>query len=289
MKKRKPLKPSFVVTVAAGTAALATAGCFGEIITNPPPADCPDAESCDPPLLRCPISPPAEGADCGPGEGSCSYKDECGQTNLIASCGEGGWELEYTGGTCNPPPVECPETAPKQGGACQPGYGSCTYVDECGQVYLTATCGGAGWEVEHGGVSCNPPAIECPETVPSHGASCDGWGYCEYSDECGSPVTATCGDYTWEVKYEGTCNPPPPCEYLGQEACGYDPACVWHTPGCGDPGSIPALPQAGCFSVTPCETDADCPIGTCQQVMVTPDCVDEGCDACGMAVDLCVQ
>lgn len=288
MKKRKPLKPSFVVTIAAGTAALAAAGCLGEIITNPPPADCPESEPCDPPSVECPESPPAKGAACEPGEGSCSYKGSCDEAYVIATCGAAGWELKYGGGSCNPPFVECPETPPQKGGACASGYGSCDYYDECGYVYLTATCGAGGWEVEYLVGTCNPPPVDCPGTVPWDGDPCEGWGSCEYDVDCGQVDVATCNGGTWEVQYAPTCNPPPPCTYFSKSECESDSTCVWHTPGCGDE-TIPPLPQAGCFVASGCTTGADCLFGVCQQVVVSPDCVEEGCDACGMAVNLCVQ
>ncbi len=225
MKKRKPLKPSFVVTVAAGTVAFATSGCFGEVTTNPPYVE-----------PECPEALPSAGSPCEE-EMTCEYDSECGP--LETTCEEGKWSAAREPLSCNPPPIECPETEPAEGGDCTPGWGGnvCYYTDECGQTYLEATCGEAGWALEYVG---------------------------------------------------GTCNPPAPCEYLGVDGCGFDPTCVWHTPGCGDE-TIPALPQAGCFTATGCATDADCLVGTCQQVMVTPDCVEEGCAACGVAVMLCVQ
>lgn len=157
----------------------------------------------------------------------------------------------------------------------------------------TAAVGAAGCQFS----TTNPPACTddcpdytCPEQMPTAGAPCDGQTGCGYgSDECGNPIEFSCNDVAeWEQTPIATCNPPPPCEVLGQDGCALDPMCVWHEPGCGDPASIPALPMAGCFSATPCATDGDCPVGTCQQVMVLPACAPD-CDSCGEAVFLCVQ
>ncbi|MEZ4295636.1 MAG: hypothetical protein R3B70_11720 [Polyangiaceae bacterium] len=272
MKKKKTLKASFIVTVAAGAAAgslsMGAAGCFVST-TNPPPAD------------DCPAVQPAIGSACD-ASGTCTYSDEC-ENDIVFTCPAGAWEAQFEG-TCNPPMVECPETLPANETACD-GIGTCEYIDDCG-LSSTASCEGGQWAVTPA-APCNPPILECPDLVPATGEACVGIGTCEYSDECGLPITATCDGASWAVQYEGTCNPPPPCEFLGEEGCGLDPTCVWHEPGCGD-SEIPALPAAGCFSVTPCSTDADCPAGTCQQVMVAPSCLPE-CDACGEAVSVCVQ
>lgn len=137
----------------------------------------------------------------------------------------------------------------------------------------------------------NPPSVACPELLPTDGDPCDpGVGGCVYPDECGNNIEAICdGDSTWTVTYPGTCNPPAPCSaYTTGEICAQDPACVWLVPGCGDPSSIPALPEAGCFDAAPCVDDTSCITGACQQVMVTPSCAAMGCDACGEAVAVCL-
>jgi hypothetical protein len=52
---------------------------------------------------------------------------------------------------------------------------------------------------------------------------------------------------------------------------------------------IPALTEAGCYPSADCADDAACSPGSaCKQFMVTPDCASEGCDACGVAVSLCL-
>jgi hypothetical protein len=66
----------------------------------------------------------------------------------------------------------------------------------------------------------NPPACEpgdedcasCPAAMPDSGADCPELGLqCEYQDDCGWPLSATCGDGGWDLELGGTCNPPPPC------------------------------------------------------------------------------
>lgn len=197
----------------------------------------------------------------------------------------------YADVTSNPPPVvdTCPNVAPNSGDACaSPGL-SCPY-DPCESPSFTCSSEGA-WEADYV-VSCNPPPVlQCPEAIPTHGdASCFGEGTCSYTDECALPVTATCPGGTWEVVYQGTCNPPAPCDLFGTaEDCALAGYCRWFTPGCGDPESIPALPEAGCYPLEACVGDADCSPGSaCKQVMVTPDCVPEGCNSCGQAVSLCL-
>lgn len=194
--------------------------------------------------------------------------------------------------TTNPPYISdgtCPESIPLSGDPCaSPGL-SCSYSDPCESPM---TCNSAGvWEADYV-VSCNPPPVlECPATIPIHGeASCFGEGTCNYTDECGLPVTATCPGATWEVSFQGTCNPPAPCDLFGTtEECSGSGYCRWLTPGCADPGSVPPpLAQAGCYPLEGCVDNADCVGNTCQTVIVTPSCVPDGCDACGEAVSLCL-
>lgn len=192
--------------------------------------------------------------------------------------------------TQNPPGVPaCPEAAPISGDACgYPGL-TCPY-EECGSPEMKCSNEGV-WTVEYT-VSCNPPPVlSCPDTLPTHGdPTCFGEGTCEYTDECGGAVTASCPAGAWEVVYQGTCNPPAPCDLFGTaEECGTTGYCRWLTPGCGDPNTIPALPQAGCYPLDDCAGGAACAAGTaCKSFMVTPDCVPDGCDACGAEVSLCL-
>ena len=89
--------------------------------------------------------------------------------------------------------------------------------------------------------------------------------------------------------YQSSCNPPAPCDVFenaeGCEGIGY---CRWLTPGCGDPESIPALPEAGCYPLDACQDDTCGPGNACKEFMVTPSCAPDGCDACGEAVSLCL-
>jgi hypothetical protein len=192
----------------------------------------------------------------------------------------------------NPPEVSCPEVEPHSGAPCSdPGF-ACASTDPCGSE-VTFTCSADGvWTADYT-VSCNPPPpLECPPTKPINGdPSCFGEGTCHYT-ECGLPFTATCSAGVWEVygQDDGLCNPPAPCDFYGTaENCGMAGYCRWLTPGCGDPEGIPALPAAGCYPLEPCVDGMGCPAGgTCKQVMVTPSCVDEGCDACGVATSTCL-
>lgn len=160
MKKRKPLKTSFVVTF-AGTASMAVAatGCFTDTITNPPPA------------ASCPAELPAYGADCEafdvPVEG-CVFEsaDECGN-DVTATCVDGAWELQYEG-TCNPPMVTCPETRPTHGDPCEDGVGTCEYPDVCSWP-IVATCQSSTWDVQIP-PTCNPPPCNSNETAEVCGA-----------------------------------------------------------------------------------------------------------------------
>lgn len=118
--------------------------------------------------------------------------------------------------TSNPPPTTgiCPDTPPNSGEACSSPGLSCSY-DPCVSPSFTCSSNGA-WEADYV-VSCNPPPVlECPQTIPMHGeASCFGEGTCDYTDECGLPITASCPGGTWEVMSQGTCNPPAPCDLFG--------------------------------------------------------------------------
>jgi hypothetical protein len=194
--------------------------------------------------------------------------------------------------TSNPPGISssCPEASPVHGDPCADSALVCSYSDGCGSFDMV--CGDDGRWTTNYSVSCNPPPpLYCPDTIPMHGdPTCFGEGTCDYMDECGLPVTASCEGTAWNVVYQGTCNPPPACDLLGTpEECTGGGACRWLTPGCGDPATTPALPEAGCYPLGDCVDDTSCAAGAaCKQFMVTPSCVDEGCDACGQAVSLCL-
>lgn len=328
MKKRKSLKPAFVVTIAAGAVALAAGGCSGEVaLSNSSLVHCPDATPrdgdvcqkdaqtcdypgagacehlratcsggqwsvaseiapCNPPYPDCGDETPAPGAACDVVGGSCFYLDACGSSTIVATCTTSGWQVDSSQACA------CPESLPKGGTDCPLGVGPCYYGTYEGKPAYTATCTEAGWDVDsaYDPPACNPPPY-CPQDPPFQGDSCycNGFGSeCDYVDECGQPIYVHCTGSQWQVTYTSDCIPPPPCESLEQDACALQETCVWHVPGCGDP-EVPSLPEAGCFSTTPCETDDDCSNGYCFEVMVEPDCVDEGCNACGEAVKVCIQ
>jgi hypothetical protein len=219
MKKRKPLKTSFVVTFSS-TAAMLVA-----------------ATGCD------------------------------GLVSLVS--------------TSNPPGLYCPTERPATGDACDSSQvpEECVYEnqDECGNS-ITVTCESSQWATDFGGSSCNPPPVlECTPETPAQGDPCFGEGSCTYSDDCGSPITASCPMGTWDVQYEVICNPPAPCEaYDTKDGCGLGPSCRWLEPGCAEGAEVP-LPQAGCYPEAPCVDDTECAGLTCQEVYAMPDC---GLDTC---------
>ncbi|MBL8739617.1 MAG: hypothetical protein JNK04_00940 [Myxococcales bacterium] len=112
--------------------------------------------------------------------------------------------------SCNPPIPECPVAMPSTGDSCDPELGTCGYVDDCGSD-VTASCEDGEWVVDIG--SCNPPPPgDCPAQVPAAGDPCDPEvGSCQYADDCGQTITASCNGATWEVDPVSSCNPPPPC------------------------------------------------------------------------------
>jgi len=147
-----------------------------------------------------------------------------------------------------------------------------------------------------GQIISNPPLPNCPESTPSYGSSCGAVdGTCMYSDECGSPITATCKAGTWDVQYEGTCNPPPPeecpldppwsgtcwdasltCEY--QDACGQ-----WFSFSCNGTTWIAGEPPFSCNPPPPCPGEIPIEGSEC---FATPGGFPEGCSylvetACG--------
>jgi hypothetical protein len=190
----------------------------------------------------------------------------------------------------NPPPVEtpaCPDVKPSTNTPCTEPL-TCEYNEGCVEVYW---CEEGQWHMTSG---CNPPPVEppCPSEAPASGTPCSEVASCDYTVDhgCGPQTdTATCDGAVWTVQWGGpSCNPPPPdycVSYKTEAECGADAACRWLVPGCG----MPALPEAGCFSVTDCAGDFDCPIsgGTCQEVSINP-CHNQPCDACGMTVSVCV-
>jgi hypothetical protein len=197
-----------------------------------------------------------------------------------------------SGYTTNPPEVSCPDVTPYSGAPCSDPGLACASADPCGSEVMY-TCSADGVWIADYTVSCNPPPVlVCPATIPIHGdPTCFGDGTCNYTDECGLAVTASCLGGAWEVASQGACNPPPPpCDIYGTaDECSGAGYCRWLAPGCGDPEGIPALPAAGCHPISDCVDDTGCAAGAaCKQFMVTPSCAPDGCDSCGEATSICL-
>ncbi len=167
---------------------------------------------------------------------------------------------------------------------CTPDPLNCQFEGRC--VGETWVCDPCPAEI------CPPPVHECPEFEPVPLTSCPDISEgetCEYPSEmdCGPAfVSFTCEDGVWSQPSYPRCSPLVCGEILDPEACDAS-GCRWREPGCGE-DPIP-LPAAGCFDVEPC-TEGSCWNGDeiCMPVSVLPDCVDEGCDACGIVESLCV-
>ena len=282
MKKRKPLQTSFVVTFAGTAGLLAFApGCNGDIITNPPFEE----------VTQCPESAPSDGSECDATTvpESCKYDGgDCGAT-LIARCEGSEWNVQSEDVfSCNPPPpLSCPEIMPAEGDGCF-GEGSCEYESGCGDVFVMS-CPVDEFVFDSIPPPCNPPPLlECPETVPQAGGACFGEGSCEYTDECGQPIIVTCPEGVYDVKFNVSCNPPPPCGiWTDAESCIPWPSCRWLEPGC-DGGGGASLAAAGCFPAEPCTSDAECEIDqSCAEVSVLPLCDGPDCP-CGEVTTACV-
>lgn len=281
-RKKRVVRAAFVVT-ASLSAIAAAAGCGSEIITNPPPPDCPEQQ-------------PAYDSDCDNEGDSCSYgPDECGN-EVIATCTDGAWDVQYEG-TCNPPPPECPEAEPAHGEACDE-WNSCTYYDECGSSY-EATCDGATWDVGIPDESCNPPA-PCPVEMPADRSPCyvDDFGYEECSYEartaCGvQTVAAECvydktgeGGYYWQLTAPECTPTEPACSgYSDPALCDADTTCRWLVPGCGPEPEVGFA--EGCYPAADCTAETCGEDQECAAVTYDP-CWNSFCDACGAEANLCI-
>jgi hypothetical protein len=170
MRKRRPLRPGFVVTF--GAAAVATA-CGGTVVDpspgqpggmNPPVPDQGDSGSTEG-GGGCPAEPPVVGTSCTDnGEGPlihCTYFLSCG--NETFECSRDpvmrGWRL------FSPlPQPACPASMPVSGDPC-PCFDSgthCAYpAPDCNGQKQTedAVCQSGGfWQTEI--ATCNPPAVD---------------------------------------------------------------------------------------------------------------------------------
>lgn len=189
----------------------------------------------------------------------------------------------------------CPEVEPLEGDSCIGEDVSCRYeagIGECDPSARTYACDGGVWSAPlHD--RCSPPPPECPATEPAPMTTCDPYlegVTCEYDTgvDCGpGSVAYTCEGGVWSDPMVPRCALPP-CQDAGDADTCEGWGCRWLEPGCGDE-SIASLPGAGCFDAAPCGEEG-CLFAdqVCTQVMVLPDCVDEGCDACGQSDFVCL-
>lgn len=283
-KTRRALKAAFVMTASLGAQA-----CDGMVTTNPPPTN--------PPFIECPSSVPTEGADCEPPDETCTYPDEC-NLEIVASCTDGSWELEYTG-TCNPPPPEeCPVEPPNDLESCGEPM-ECQYQDECGQDF-SASCDGANWSVSEPLESCNPPP-PCPQAMPAEGSPCvEEFGTpqdCSWVAQtaCGpAEVTGTCipdqldgVGYNWQLTAP-SCTPEVPLcsQYDNAGLCDADTTCRWLVPGCSEEPKPEGF-ATGCYPIANCTADSCGEDAECTSVSYNP-CWNELCDACGADASICL-
>ncbi len=166
-KRTKPLRASFVVTLAA-VGSMAGGGCAD---TVGPGATTPEG---------CPAESPVPGDPCGNEGQFCGYGVCNATVNSLASrmCQDGRWTQANE--SCNPPswvdagddatpdatPTnECPPAAPLDGAACAAdgplncSWGSCAQNGSAG--FAMGGCVEGAWRVFH--ASCNPPPLLRPD------------------------------------------------------------------------------------------------------------------------------
>jgi hypothetical protein len=197
MTRQRRLRAPFVVT-----AALTAAGCGGSVSSDGggQPSACPNAA-------------PDSAAACSISGLVCSYHDTnaCGFALLdTATCGKDlVWSVsskQLQPGGCNPPPPPtdvCPTAEPTVGGYCNVvDTKYCEYPSGC--CSASYQCQNSAWEAIP--MSCNPPALVCPDSPPSDGTACDSCAYqsepCSW-DGCadgGTFATATCDNGAWSVQ-----------------------------------------------------------------------------------------
>ncbi len=218
--RRPPLRAPFLVTVTAVAATFSSAcgssgGAAGAVTTDSGTSDTDTSETSNP--AECPDALPSYGAACSKVM-TCFYGpvDACGNRNGAACDGE---RWTFIGGTCNPPPPDCPPEPPILGSACDTyGWGGCSYPDKCGveEGWLSYMCVSGRWGFANPG-----PDSACPAAEPVPGTDCrtclgrlpeTGCKY--WSTDCpGVPLEsyAFCDTKTgkWTVSIS-TCNPPPP-------------------------------------------------------------------------------
>jgi hypothetical protein len=167
---RKPLRVSFVVTVAAGAGLFGCSSTVGPgtpdagmdpdvpYTSENPPA--PDRLLPDVPTEACPPATPTSGTACNlaPGVSPCRYGNCAGSPNIFAQCVDGRWSVSQA--SCNPPLPVCPEERPADGASCVGGGRSCSY-EPCypGAIYYhySVSCESGRWRSQE--LICNPPPL----------------------------------------------------------------------------------------------------------------------------------
>jgi hypothetical protein len=184
MRRKKPMKAPFVITVSAAAAAVSIlAGCNGLVegrsITNPPdPPSCSEDDSCPPGFVADHTNPPA------------------------------------------PARPACPESEPKEGLSCSGQISTCRYDDLCESRPSAASatrdyrCIGSTWTRESASY-----VAACPASPPNPGESCAACALqlpaqCNYAggtDPSCPGAVAFCDPktLTWSLSIS-SCNPPPP-------------------------------------------------------------------------------
>jgi hypothetical protein len=182
MRRKKPMKAPFVVTVSAAAVAVAfVAGCNG--LVEGDPNENGNQSPSTPPVWNPPRPEPPRP-------------------------------------TTNPPPPEqpCPAAEPQDGALCMGWVSQCTYKDRCetrpsdSSPARTYRCSGGQWN------RTSPSYIAgCPAVMPRAGDSCATCGdhlpaQCNYLEGSGCPPAIAACDpstLTWSVAIS-SCNPPPP-------------------------------------------------------------------------------
>ncbi len=290
MKTKTPLRQAFISTI-AGVAAVTAVGCLTVTTAEPNgnPAGCPAFEpsggacsdpglaceyedgcgspieytcagdtwqitqqqSCNPPPpAECPLSMPAYGESCFEEGMVCSYgTDGCG-FEMTATCIDFAWQTDE-GGSCNPPPAECPADLPELGTECE------MQPDTIDSV--------PGWCAYTIATPCGPDDINV-----------------------GCAYDAMSGKYRWGVNEAPTCTvPASSCSGWGNATgCDVDPNCTWLVPGC-DEGLAPSIEVAGCYASDSCAANDCASWGTCEVVTHNP-CWNQDCDSCGGESEVCV-
>jgi hypothetical protein len=120
--------------------------------------------------------------------------------------------------------------------------------------------------------TCNPPIVECPAAVPTTGDGCDPEvGTCNYTDDCGSAIAASCDDGTWSVEI-ASCNPPPPGDCPTEAPTNGDSCADPEIGGCSYADECGQSFSASCNGST---WEVDEPIASCNPPPPCPSTLPE--------------